>query len=199
MNALIGNGTRYDLFSHDGRKRLVWRFKDEGVMVEDAAVAIMRSSRWERIPFAQIASVTLTSSVVGRSGTIGQCALVLEDGRRVVIGNGNDQGMADGQRDGPYRLFLRDLHQRLIESGEAPAIDFRSGYTPGRMNGLLFAAIIGTLFFVALPLVLLVISRDVKALVITGTGALFIWPAWRMIEANRPAMYEPEAPPDLID
>lgn len=199
MNALISNGTRYDLFSHDGKRRLVWRFKDEGVMVEDGAIAIMRSSRWVRIPFSQIAAVTLSSAVVGRSSTIGQCTILLEDGRRIVVTNGNDQGLADGQRDGPYRLFIRDFHQRLIASGEATAISFNSGYTPARMNGLVFATIIGTLFFVALPIALLVISRDIKALVITATGALFIWPAWRMIEANRPSSYHPDAPPDLID
>jgi hypothetical protein len=199
MDALIGNGTRYDLFSHDGKRRVVWRFKDEGVMVEDGAVAIMRSSRWMRIPYSQIASVTLSSAVVGRSATIGQCTLLLEDGRRIVITNGNEQGLADGQRDGPYRLFLRDFHERLVASGDDAAIAFTSGYTAARLNGLVFATIIGTLFFVALPIALLVISRDLKALVITATGALFIWPAWRMIEANRPATYRPDAPPDLID
>jgi hypothetical protein len=199
MNALIGNGTRYDLFNTDGRKRLVWRFRDEGVMVEDGALAVMRSSRWMRVPYSQITAVNLSAAVVGRSGTIGQCTLVLEDGRRVVITNGNDQGLADGRRDGPYRLFLRDFHQRLVASGEDAAISFNSGYTPSRMNGLVFATIVGTLFFVALPIALLVISRDVKALVITATGALFIWPAWRMIETNRPASYHPDAPPDLID
>lgn len=199
MNALIGNGTRYDLFSHDGNRKLVWRFKDEGVMVEDGAIAIMRSSRWMRVPFSQIASVTLSANVIGRSATIGQCTLALEDGRRIVVGNGNDQGLADGQRDGPYRLFLRDFHRRLISSGEAAAISFRSGYSQGRMNGLIFAAVLGSAFFVVLPLVLLAITRDIKALVIMAAGAAFIWPAWRMIDTNRPASYRPEAPPDLID
>ena len=151
-----------------------------------------------RVPYSQIVSVTLSSAVVGRSAPIGQCTLLLEDRRRIVITNGNEQGLADGERDEPYRQFLQDFHSRLVASGEGAAIAFSSGYTPARMNGVVFATIIGTLFFVALPIALLVISRDLKALVITATGALFIWPAWRMIEANRPATYHPEAPPDLI-
>ena len=114
MNALIGNGTRYDLFNTDGRKRLVWRFRDEGVMVEDGALAVMRSSRWMRVPYSQITAVNLSAAVVGRSGTIGQCTLVLEDGRRVVITNGNDQGLADGRRDGPYRLTVQG--QRVVDA-----------------------------------------------------------------------------------
>lgn len=197
MNALAG--TRYDLFTHDDTRRLVWRFKDEGVVVEDEALLVMRASRWARIPFRDIAAVTLSSNVIGRSPVTGQCIVRLEDGRRVVISSGNEQGIADGRRDGPYRLFLRDFHRKLIESGEARAIEFRSGYTQARMNGLIFATIIGTLFFIATPLVLLLLTRDVKTLLICLAGIGFIWPAWRMIEANRPMNYEPSAPPDLID
>ena len=198
MNALAGSGTRYDLFTHDDTRRIVWRFKDEGVVVEDEALLVMRASRWVRLPFHDIASVTLSANAIGRSAIVGNCTVRLEDGRRIVISNGNEQGMADGRRDGPYRLFLRDFHRKLIESGEDRAIDFRTGYSEGRMNGLIFATVIGTLFFIATPLVLLLITRDLKTLLICLAGLGFIWPAWRMIEANRPASYHPTSPPDLI-
>ena len=90
--------TRYDLFSTDGGTRFVWRYRDEGVGLEADALAMVRAGRWTRVPFADIAQVTLSTAAAGQSRQMGQCTLTLLNGRRIVVTSANASGLADGQK-----------------------------------------------------------------------------------------------------
>ncbi|MEO6012013.1 MAG: hypothetical protein ABIQ30_00295 [Devosia sp.] len=189
----------YDLYARTTEHRFVWRFKDHGVTVEDDSLSLVVGGQWLRIPFDRILSVTLSSNAIPRSGTIGQCTIQLVSGRRYVVGNGNDQGLADGRYDGPYRRFVDDLHKRLIANGAAGTIRFTSGYSEARRAFLIAALVVSIAFFVVLPLILLLIVRDLKILGVLAAGAAFVWPVMRVAGANRPGLYSPRNPPDFVE
>ena len=57
---------------------------------------------------------------------------------------------------------------------------------------------IAGLFFVATPLVLAILTGDMKALMLVGAGALFVWPFMRVLSNNTPRNYTPDALPDEL-
>ena len=189
---------RYDLFTRDGATRMVWRLTDEGVAVEPDALLVYRGGQWTRAEFDRMLSVTLSSGQVARSGAIGSCTIQMSSGLKIVVTNTKASGVADGSRDTTYRLFVRDFHQRLRESGAATQMSFRSGYSQGRSNGLLVIGVIASCFFVGLPVVMLLATHELKALLITAAGLGLVVPLWRTYSANQPATYNPGAPPDLL-
>lgn len=198
MTDLAETAKRFDLYTRDAEAaRFVWRFKDSGIAVEPDAIAVMRAGRWSRAPFHAIRSVTLNSAVVGRAN-VAQCIIQLENGNKVVTSNANDRGLPDGSNDRDFRKFVVALHEQLIASGEAKGIEFRSGYSRTRANVLIGALVAGVALFVVLPLILLILTGEIKALGLLVTGGLLIWPAMKTAEANRPSTYFPDRPPDLI-
>ena len=188
----------YDLFSTDGGAGFTWRNHDGGVGLDAESVIIMRAGRWTSIAFADIDMVTLSSTVIGQSRPIGQCILTLADGRRIIITNANSAGIADGARDAGFRQFVLDFHAALIASHDAQHIDFRSGFTQRRMNGLVIALIAAAVLFVGVPLFLLLKTNDPESLWLLIAGVFLILPAWRIARTNQPAEYQAGAPPDLL-
>jgi hypothetical protein len=189
---------RFDLFNSDGHFRLVWRLTDPGVVVEPDALRLRRAGRWTRLPYDRIVSVTLSTGAVG-TGIIGNCTIELVDGTRTIITNMNERGVADGRRDGDYRRFVVTFHQALVECDSLPSIRFRSGFSEARSNGLFVVMLLASALFVVLPLVLLLATGELKmlwALLVGGT--VLVFPAWKVFGANRPATYNPGAPPDLL-
>lgn len=188
----------YDLFSRDGEPRLVWRLTDEGVALEPDALVVRRAGQWTRAEYERILSINLSSGQIGRSGTIASCTIQMSSGLRIVVSNVNERGVADGSRDSVYRQFVTDFHKRLRESGAVSRISFNSGFSQGRSTGLLVIGVIATGFFVALPVILLLATHELKALLITVAGLGFVLPLWRTFSANQPSTYNPGAPPDLL-
>lgn len=189
---------RYDLFTRDGQTRFTWTLTDEGVALEDEALVLMRAGRWTRAQYHDIVSVTLTSGTLGRGNTMGSCAIELANGSKIIVANVNKRGIADGFRDGLYRRFVADLHKHLLASGAAESIDFHSGFSQGRMTGLLFALIAATGLFLVLPFVLLIATHDIETLWILLAGAGLVIPVYRIANNNQPAAYMPANPPDLL-
>ena len=60
---------------------------------------------------------------------------------------------------------------------------------------MVVTGVIAALFFVGTPLVLVFILRDWRVLLTLAAGVAFIWPFWKVIEANRPSSYGPREPP----
>lgn len=188
---------RFDLFYRDGPARIVWRLTDNGVDLEPDALVVRRNGRLSRTPFAEIVSVTLNSALIGRN-TIAMCTIQLRNGGRIVVSNANARGLADGTLDRPYREFIVGVHQRLLDSGAARGISFRSGFSTVRIAVLRTALVAGAALFFVLPLVLLVVTGEVKALFLAIAGGLLLYPALKAASANRPATYLPNAPPDMV-
>ncbi len=188
--------TRYALFTSDG-KRFVWGSPDSGIAVEEDSIAVMRAGRWTHAAFADIVSVTLNTAMIGRS-SVAQCIVVLGNGNKIVTSNANANGFVDGSRNRDFEDFVVALHRQLVASGAAKSIAFHSGYSSGRMNMLMLALIAGVALFLVLPLGLLLVTGDIKALGIIVAGCFLLWPAWQVANANKPSSYSPERPPNLF-
>ncbi len=188
---------RYELFTTDGAVRFALTLKDHGIALEPRALALMRAGRWTRADFADIASVTLSTATAGRT-ILAQCTIGLVNGGRIVVSNAGASGIADGRHDQAFRLFVRDLHAALVESGAAAGIAFRSGYSAGRSMGLNIAVGAAVLLLGVLPLILFFISGEVKILGALVVGAFLLWPMLRVARMNTPRTYSPGNPPDLI-
>ena len=188
----------YDLFTRDGATRLVWRLTDRGVALEPGAFIVRRSGQWTRAEFKRILSVTLSSGQAPGSRAIASCTIQMSSGLRIVVSNLNARGVSDGSRDGIYRQFVADLHARLRDAGVASGVAFRSGFSQARSTGLLVAGLIATGFFVVLPVILLLATHELKALLITAAGLGLVVPIWRTFSANQPGSYNPRLPPDLL-
>lgn len=186
----------YDLFTSDGHMQ--WRLQDRGLELRPDCLALMRAGRWTEVPFGDVVQVKLAIAFLARSRPIGQCTLVLANGGKVVVMNANASGLSDGERDTIFRQFVKDVHRALVQSGAASAITFHAGFSERRMNGLRIALVVATLFFVALPVVLLLATRDPQMLWILLAGVVLVLPAYRAMRTNQPATYNPGAPPDLL-
>jgi hypothetical protein len=189
---------RYDLFSLEAGARLVWKNSNRGVSLEPAGLELKRGGRWQSLAYADIRTVTLSTARVGASRVIGQCTLTLRTGQRLIITNTNAAGLSDGLRDTLYREFVRDLHRQLVESGAAERISFRSGFSTARITVLLIALSAAALLFVALPALLLLVTRDLRALWVLIGGGTLLAPAASLARSNRPASYDTARPPDLL-
>ena len=77
----------------------------------------------------------------------------------------------------------------------AGTIRFNAGVSEGRHTAMLVILVIGVLFFVCTPLVLLFVVRDWRVLGVLGAGAAFMWPFWRIVQNNSPRSYDPRRPP----
>lgn len=188
---------RYDLFSRDAGGGMVWRLRDRGVVLDRHTIVFPRGSTWTRVPFADIASIGLSRQGVGRI-QLAQCLITLRNGRRIAVTNANARGVNDGTHDGPFRLFVDDLHKALRAAGSAGSIRFISGFTSGRMNGLIFISIIASVFFIALPLVIVVATRNLQSLWALLFGVTFLVPVWGLVRVNQPGTYDPADPPDMV-
>lgn len=186
----------FDLFTSDGHFQ--WQLADRGVEVGADRLTIRRAGRTTEVPYADITQVTLSTTYMQHSRAVGQCILALANGGKVIVTSADASGLSDGRRDQIFRSFVRDFHSALVHSGAAIAIAFHSGFTRGRMNGLVGILIVATLFFVALPLGLLLMARDAQILWVLGAGAALLIPAYRAAQTNQPATYNPGAPPDLL-
>ena len=189
---------RYNLFTTDGSRKFLWRLTDEGIALEADGIAVMRTGQWTHARYADIAAVTMTSGAIGQSGLCGVCTIRLKNGALIVAGNLNNRGIADGFRDGLFRQFVTDLHQRLIETGAAKDIFFHAGFSQSRLTVLVLVTIIAALLFIALPLGLLIFTRDIQSLWMLIAGVGLVYPIVRVARNNQPTTSLPTAPPDVL-
>jgi len=61
--------------------------------------------------------------------------------------------------------------------------------------GRFLAVFIAALLFLAMPIVLLFVVRDWRALGPLVVGAGLVWPIWKITQNNRPRSYDPLDPP----
>lgn len=205
--ALAANGAerpdndakRYGLLiTGDSSLRFRMRLTDEGISPGADRLGFMREGEWMSWPYADIGSVTLSSNGVNGSNLIGRCVVEFRDGTRLSVTNAGERGLARADRVPEYRTFVRDLHQRLISSGAAKHIVFRSGHSPARRNVLIAAIVAGTALFIALPVVLLLLTGKLQMLTALAGGLLLLQPACQVVGPNRPGIYSPSDPPEFL-
>jgi len=151
----------------------------------------------ERTPSS--AALTDIVSVHLQSGghwnkAVRHCRIRFADGSFLLVTDGDDRGLADPAQTPIYRAFVRDLHARLVAAG-IDTVRFSAGYTPGRYYVIVSCAILLGLIGVGLPLIIVLIQRDLRALTAAVAGGVLCWRLVPMIEANTPRSYQPNALP----
>lgn len=189
--------TFYDLSFLLNGKRFFWRNPNCGLTLIDAGLESRLTWRTEsgadgRL-WTDIASVTMMSGTDGKN-EINSCQIQFRGGRSITATDTGSDGQLDAARTPVYRDFVRALHARLALA-PAGTIRFSAGVSEGRHTMMLVILVIGALFFVATPLVLLFIVRDWRVIGVLCAGAAFMWPFWRVVKNNRPRSYDPRRPP----
>lgn len=189
--------TSYDLYFLLNGKRFFWRNPNCGLTLVDAGRESRLTWRTEsgedsRL-WTDIVSVTMMSGTDGRN-EINSCKVQFRGGRSITATDTGNDGQLDAGRTPVYRDFVRALHARLALAPTG-TIRFSAGVSESRHTVMLVTLVIGALFFVATPLVLLFIVRDWRVIGVLCAGAAFMWPFWRVVENNRPRSYDPRTPP----
>lgn len=189
--------TSYDLYFLLNGKRFFWRNPNCGLTLIDAGRESRLTWRTESGEdsrrWTDIVSVTMMSGTDGRN-EINSCQIQFRGGHSITATDTGSDGQLDAARTPVYRDFVRALHARLALAPEG-TIRFSAGVSEGRHTAMLVTLMIGALFFVATPLVLLFIVRDWRVIGVLCAGAAFMWPFWRVVENNRPRTYDPHHPP----
>lgn len=182
----------YDLFHRDGRPGgLIWRYRDQGVALSDDGIEWTAGEQPRSAPFAAIVRIRLQTGHIHKAGSFGTCTITFRNGRALVVTSLNSWGTVDGERDEPYMDFLTDLHRRLGPEDKA-RIAFEAGEGGGKRHFGVFALVLGSAFFVILPLVLLLVTGEIEALFIMFTGFAFVAPLYKVLQRNRPRRYDPD-------
>lgn len=153
-------------------------------------------------PFKNIVEVHLQSGGNWQA-PLNLCQIAFADRYKLIVTNGNELGIPNDEQRARYRDFVRDLHTRLAAHAAArsgPPIAFSAGYPSGRYLFLLVLTVIMALMFIGLPLVLLLLTGEIRPLMLLIVGAGFIWPLKQMMRENIPRSYDPaRLPDDLMD
>jgi hypothetical protein len=197
LNLQAQRSQAYDVyFTVSGGPRFVMWNNNHGVTVSDRDISYSVDSKLRTIAFTEIAAIHLNSGTVGED-TIDQCKIEFNSGDTITVSNATSSGLPNKEQTQIYRDFVYGLHGRLAAAGH-DTIRFVAGMSGTRYKGAFVVAIIAGLFFIALPLVLAIVTGDAHALILTGTGAFLIWPFMRMLRNNTPRNYTPDALPDEL-
>jgi hypothetical protein len=181
----------YDLHFREGPAGgLVWRYRDAGIALSATGMEWRTAVERRFTDWSTIDTIRVQTGHIPKSGYFGSCQITFRNGRMLTVNSLDSWGRADPGRYDDYAEFLQDLHSHLGEA-DRKRIRFVAGITEGRQMFGKVALVIGGAFFILLPLVLLLLTGEIKALFITLGGAAFIIPMFRTMKKNEPRTYDP--------
>ena len=181
---------RYGLHHYGHRRGLVWRFRDEGIVLTPTGLEWRADGIARSLPYGEIDSIRLETGHIPKSGYFGTCTITGRGARMVAVNSLNSWGSADSERLDDYADFVQDLHARLGDD-DRRRIRFNAGMTEGRQMFGKFAAVLAAAFFFVLPVGLLIWTGEPKALFLALAGAVFVIPTFRLLKKNEPRSYDP--------
>ncbi len=102
------------------------------------------------------------------------------------------------RRPRSHRRFIDDLHATFSSFDLEAPIEFAAGGTQKQQTAGVIATVVAIAFFICLPFVLLMITRDTEALYPLIGGVIFIYPLMLGLHRNKPRSYRPRAVPDEL-
>lgn len=181
----------YDLHFREGPgSGFVWRYRDAGIVLTPTAMEWRTDGVARTTDYTTIDSIRLQTGHVPKSGTFGACLVTFRNGRTLTVNSMNSWGTPDPERFDDYAEFVQDFHERLSDE-DCRRISFLAGATEGRQVFARISVWLGGAFFVVLPLVLLLLTGEIKALFISIGGLAFIVPAFKTLKKNEPRTYDP--------
>lgn len=190
----------YSLFVSAGEKRFFWKLRDEGVTLSAEGISWSIGGLRTARAWNEIEAVHLVVAHIPKHGSTYECKIRFRQGLPLVVRSVSASGLPDDTRAVAYREFVETLHARLSRP-EFSGVRFESGASEGRALAMKITMGIAAVFFVGLPLALLLIGIAplLEGLGILGVGTAFVWPLWRMARANEPRTYSPrDLPYDLL-
>ncbi len=186
----------YDLTHREaGMGSVVLRYKDSGLTLSSNALEWMSEGARRGHRLHDIRGIRLVLGSLPQSGPFGSCEIAFSNGDLLTVNSLNAWGTPDQEKAPVYRAFLTDLHGRLSPE-DRRRITFSAGNSQTRQTVGKVILVVSALFFIALPIVLLLVTGEIKALFITIVGAGLVYPLYRTVRANEPRTYSPDHLPD---
>jgi hypothetical protein len=187
----------YDLYLGSGERRFVWTNPNHGVTLTQDDIVWTTDGRECQAQLRDVAEVHLQTGSVGQS-VIASCRLTFSDEATVSVLSSNANGLQDTALDQLYVAFVYDLHTRLAALKDAQIV-FTAGFSEARYRFGKVLSVVAGLFFLVMPTVLLLMSRELKMAWVLYTGVLLVWPLDRVMQANAPRSYDPQrVPPEVL-
>ena len=188
----------YDLFVRRNPGELALKLSDEGVAIMGERLVWTTATGEDSRLLSDIDAVRLSVAHIARHGDFGSCVIHFGGAARLQIVGSSAFGFPDEERDPVYAAFVRDLHERLA-TRPTGSVRFSAGVSEGRLQAMQVMLIIAGLFFVALPLVLLLFTGDLGMLAATAAGGILVAGLYGWTQKNRPRDYDPHrVPPELL-
>jgi hypothetical protein len=185
---------RYPLFQYtDGG----WSRRDEGVAITGDRLFWTVEGGEREASLTDIVKVNLFLAGPGGHDVIGMCLVTLRSGVTLSITSGGGWGGFDPEKAPDFRAFVEDLHATLAKRGGAQP-RYQVGIPGSRPKLAKVALVVGGALFVLLPMILLLLYRDLNALWLTLAGAAFMYPLYTQLENNAPRTYSPDHVPDEL-
>jgi hypothetical protein len=183
----------YALFARTSGPRFVWRLHNPGITLGAGRIAWHEDGARHQAELADVTSVHLQTGGDWQN-PIARCDIGFTDGRVLHVSDATASSLYDEASRALYLAFLRDLHARL----KGHRVSFTAGYSHARSRVVLVAAILLGLILVVTPLALLLVTDDTSALLMLFVGAMLALPLARMVKANAPRRYTPDALPEEL-
>lgn len=170
---------------------------NEGITLSADGLAWPTDGEEHARAYADIDNIRLQFGYVEGDGNICTCTIAFRDGLILYVYSTKAIGEAAGARAPTYRAFVHDLHAR-IPAAARKRIGFFAGESEGRQTYGRVMLVVAALFFIAMPIVLFLISSEWKMLGITFFGFTLIIPFARVLSRNKPHTYNPARVPDEL-
>lgn len=192
----VAGKRHYSLFTITGKPGIRWKLKDEGIAIEGDSLYWQKGEVPNTAALKNVREVRL---MIGQTkdGVIGTCLITFRNLAELTVSSASAFGLPDDERAPVYAEFVNDLHTRLAAFKENQVAYF-GGVSASRFKFGVAAFIIAGAFFVALPIMLLLITGETEALWIAASGVFFVYPMFRSMQRNAPQQYSPDAIPEEL-
>jgi hypothetical protein len=188
----------YSLFVRRNPGELALKLSDEGVAIAGGCLLWVTEAGEDSRPLADVSAVHLSVAHIARHGDFGSCIIHFGGAAPLQVVGSSAFGFPDEERDPAYAAFVRDLHEQLA-TRPTGAVRFSAGVSEGRLQVMQVMLVIAGLFFVALPLVLLLLIGELIMLAAATAGGLFVTGIYASMQKNRPRGYDPcHIPAELL-
>jgi hypothetical protein len=188
----------YRLFVRRDPGGLVLKLSNEGVAIAGNRLVWTTANGEDARPLSDVREVHLSVSHTARHGDFGSCIIHFGGVAPLQVVGSSAFGFPDEERNPVYAGFIRDLH-RTLGAKPAGAVRFRAGVSEVRLKVMRVMLVIAVLLFMALPLVVLLLTGEVGMLAAIAIGGIFVAGLYGWMQKNRPRSYDPQhVPPELL-
>jgi hypothetical protein len=189
---------RHELFVTDGNASFRWAMSDSGVTLSRNGLFWAIGGIPLTRDYSDIFSIRLQRASAGTGANVGICQIRFRDGTVLNIHGGSAHGIADDAQAPLYTALVHDLHRRLADRDDSKGIVFNAGLSERRYTILTIAVMASGILFGVLPLILLIMMRDLQTLVLFAGATGLLWSFYKLWDKNRPRAYSPSAVPEEL-